>query len=151
MYPREGSDRREATSNLGTLEPSASGKNYIFAILRKAGRLRCGPGEGPSLPGFNHCGLPAAVKEGVGERAADHHSGASVVTIINLSSCLGHRAAQLYAKAFYQGDHRRRTGGGQERGGTSGKYGLHQLLPGLMEPPYGNSKARNNRIDVMWS
>jgi len=34
------------------------------------------------LPVTQHCGLPAAVKAGVGGSAAAHHAGASVVTMM---------------------------------------------------------------------
>jgi len=39
------------------------------------------------LPVTHHCGLPAAVKAGVGGRAAAHHAGVSVDTIIRAFSC----------------------------------------------------------------
>jgi len=45
------------------------------------------PGAECPLPAAHHYGLPAGVKAGVGERAADHHAGFSVDTILMASSC----------------------------------------------------------------
>jgi len=39
------------------------------------------------MPVTHHCGVPAAVKAGVGGRAATHHAGVSVEPIIRASSC----------------------------------------------------------------
>jgi len=46
-----------------------------------------GARAGFPLPMTHHCGLPAAVKAGVGGRAAAHHAGVSVDTSIRASSC----------------------------------------------------------------
>jgi len=55
-------------------------------MIQQVWYLRSVSEAGNPLPVTHHCGLPAAVKAGVGGSAPAYHAGASVVTIIRASS-----------------------------------------------------------------
>jgi len=55
-------------------------------VIEQLRYLRGVPEAGNPLPVTHHCGLPAAVKAGLGGSVAPHHAGAFFDTIIRASS-----------------------------------------------------------------
>jgi len=86
-------------------------------------------------PVTHHCGLPAAVKAGLGGSAAAHQAGTSIVTIIRAFSCRATERPNCTLRPCCRATTAFWAGAGQERGGASGKHRLHHLLSGDVEPP----------------